>query len=120
MNSEEIENSFNITQKLTLEHSEEILDVKPLESSPPSWMRSVLSHDQAIKWTKAKVRVYSASVLCVGQMSEIKEAITRWEGQVEDFKMCPSCKEQLGIDGEAIELEWCFSQDFRHCRFFKR
>ena len=72
---EEIQSLFHITQKLILKHSEEILNVKPLESSSPSWTRSVLSHDQAIKWTKATVRVYSDSVLCLGQMNESKEAI---------------------------------------------
>ena len=105
-NFEEIESVVNITQKLALEHSQEILNVKPLESSSPSWTRSVLSHDQAIKWTKAKVRVYSDSVLCVGQMNESKEAIKRWEGQMEEHKMFTSYKELLGIDGEAIEFEW--------------
>ena len=30
----------------------------------------------------------------------------RWEGQVEEFKMSPSYKELLGIDGESIEFEW--------------
>ena len=89
-NFEEIESLFIITQQLILEHSEEILNVKPLECSSPSWTRSVLSHDQAIKWTKAKVRVYSDSVLCVGQMNESKDAITRGEGQAEEFKMYPS------------------------------
>ena len=53
-NFEEIESLCNITHKLTLEHSEEILNVKPLESSSPSWTRSVLSYDHAIKWAKAK------------------------------------------------------------------
>ena len=76
-NVEEIESLSNVTQKLTLEHSEEIRNVKSLESSSPSRTRSVLSHDQAIKWTKAKVRVYSDSVPCVGQMNESKEAINR-------------------------------------------
>ena len=56
--------------------------------SSPSWTRSVLSHDQAIKWTKAMVRVYSDSILCVGQMNNPKAI--RWEGQVEDLKMYPS------------------------------
>ena len=102
---EEVESLFNITQKLILEHSGEILNVKSLESSTSSWTRSVLSHDQAIKWTKTKVRVHSDSVICGGQMNESKEAIKRWEGQVEEFKMYPSYKELLGIDGEAIELE---------------
>ena len=101
-----------MTQKLILELSEEILNVKPLESSSSSWTRSVLSHDQAIKWTKAKVRVYSDCVLCMGQMNDSKEAITRWECQVEELKMYPSHKELLGIDGEAIEFECDIVQGF--------
>ena len=35
-----------------------------------------------------------------------KEATTKWEGQVEEFKMSASLKELLGIEGEAIEFEW--------------
>ena len=104
--SSKIESLFNITQKLMLEHSEEILNVKPLERSSPSWTRSVFSHDQAIMWTKTKIRVYSDSVLCVGQMNESKEAITRWDCQVEEFKRYPSYKELLGIDGQATEFGW--------------
>ena len=38
---EEIESLFNITQKLVMEHSEGILNVKCLEYSPPSWARPV-------------------------------------------------------------------------------
>ena len=53
---------------------------------------------------KQKVRVYSDSLLCVGQRNESKEAIARREGQVEELKMYPSYKELVGIDGEAIEL----------------
>ena len=79
----EIESLFDNTQKLIVEHSEGILNLKFLESSSPSWTRSVLSHDRAIKWAKAKVCVYADSVPCLGQMNESKEAISRWEGQVE-------------------------------------
>ena len=57
-NFEEIQSLFNITQKLIVEHSEEILNVHTIESTSPSWTRSELSHDQVIQWTKAKVRVY--------------------------------------------------------------
>ena len=111
-NFEEIESLFNITRKLLLEHSEETLNVKPLESSSPSRTRSPLPHEQAINWKKTKVRVYSDSVLCVGQMNESKEATVRWEGQVEEFIMYPSYKERLGIDGEAIEFGWHISPGF--------
>ena len=34
--------------------------------------------------------------------------------------MCPSYKEFLGIDGEALEFAWNIFSGFRHCRFFKR
>ena len=51
---EDIESLFNITQTLVMEHSEEILNVKWLEYSSPSWTRSVLANDQAIKWVECK------------------------------------------------------------------
>ena len=64
---EDIESVFNITQKLVMEHSEEILNVKCMEYSTPSWARSVLANDQTIKWAKPKVLVYADCVLCLGQ-----------------------------------------------------
>ena len=105
-NFEDIQSFFSITQKLILEHSEEILNVKTIESASFSWTRSVLSHDEVIQWAKAKVRVYSDSVLCLGKVIESSDAIVRWEGQVEEFKMSLSYKELLGIDEEAIKFEW--------------
>ena len=111
-NFEEIESPFNITQKLIMEHSEDILNVKWLESSSPSWTESVLSHDQAIKRAKAKVFVYADSVLSLGQMNDSKDAIARWEGQGEGLKMYLSYQEAVGIDGEAIEFGWDISQGF--------
>ena len=76
-----------------------------IESTFLTWTRSTLSHDQVILWTKAKVRIYSDSVLCLGEMSFHKEAITRWEGQVEEFQMCAAYEELLGIDGEIIRMK---------------
>ena len=105
-NFEEIQSLLKITQKLILEHSEEILNVNTIESTSTSWTRSVLSRDQVIRWSKAKVRVYSDSVLCLGKLNGSKDAITWWKGQVEEFSMSPFYKELLGIDFEAIEFEW--------------
>ena len=47
-----------------------------------------------------------------------KEAITRWESQVEEFNMSASHKELLEIDGEPIELEWNFLPGFSSLRNF--
>ena len=77
---------FNTTQKLIKEHSEEILNVECQEYSSPSWTRSILANDQAVKWRKAKVCVYADSVPCVGQVKDISGATERWKGQVGDLK----------------------------------
>ena len=37
---------------------------------------------------------------------EGKQGSNNKMGQVEEFKMYPSYKELLGLDGEAIEFEW--------------
>ena len=103
---EDIESVLNITQKLVMEHSEEILNVKRLEYSSPSWARSVLTNDRAIKWTKAKVCVYADSVLCVGQMRDTPEAIERWKGRMEGLRLYSSYQDAVGVDGEAIDFEW--------------
>ena len=117
---ENIWSEFNITQKLVIEHSEEIMNMKCLEYSSPSWTRSILANDQAVKWAKAKVCVYANSVLCVGQVKGISGATERWKGQFEDLKRYSSYQNAVGLDGEPIEFEWKIFQDFRHYHFFAR
>ena len=117
-NFEEIQSLFNVTQKLILEHSEEILNVNTIESASPSRARSVFSHDQVIQWIKAKVRVYPDFVLCLEKMNASIDANFRWE--VEEFKMSLSYKELLGSMEKKLNSSVIFSQGFRHCRFFKR
>ena len=104
-NFEELQNLFDITQKL-VHKQREILNVRMIECASPSWTRSSLAQDQAIMWSKAKVRVYSDSVLWLGKMTDPTDANRRWEGQVEEFQPTDSYKELFGIDGEPIELEW--------------
>ena len=68
--------------------------------------KSVLRNDQAIEWTKAKVYVYSDSVLCMGKMLGPEDAIKRWNDQVSTLKMCHTFRELQGLDGEPIDFEW--------------
>ena len=78
--------------KLVKEHSEEILNVKCLEYSSPSW--AVLAFEQAINWTKAKVCVYADSVLCVGQMkthSRSSRKMERRSGRTQVVFVSPRC-----------------------------
>ena len=70
------------------------------------WMRSTLCHDQVIKWAKAKVHVYSDSVLCLGKMQSHSEANEKWKDQISVFPQDKEYAELSGIDGEPIEFEW--------------
>ena len=103
---EEIKNLFSITKVLVLGHSEEILDVQVTDSKDPSWKKQKISHPQVIKWTKAKVHVYSDSVLRLGELSALPDAAERWKGQLVDFQTTVSNQEFYGIDGELIEWKW--------------
>ena len=48
-NFEELQNLFDITERLILEHQAEILNVSPIDWTAFSWARSTLSHDQVIR-----------------------------------------------------------------------
>ena len=65
-NFSELKMLFDITLRLIVESSE-ILNLSSMIFDFCLWMRSTLYHDQVIKWAKAKVYVYSCSVLCLGK-----------------------------------------------------
>ena len=67
---EELETLFDITLRLIVEQSLEILNVSTMIYTSSSWMRSTLLNDTVIEWTKAKVHVYSDSVLCLEKMHD--------------------------------------------------
>ena len=52
---------------LILDHQAEILSVTTIDWTAPSWARSTLTHDQVITWMTARVRVYSDSVIVLGE-----------------------------------------------------
>ena len=102
---ENMETVFNITQKMNKSTFRRNSECESPENSSPSWTRSILVNDQAIKWAKAKACVHADSVPCVGRMEQCPGvAHRRWKGQVEDLRM--------GIDGEAIGFEWIFPYIF--------
>ena len=103
---EEITNLFRTTKILVLEHSEEFLDVKVIDSNDPSWKKQKISHTQVIKWTKAKVHVHSDMVLRLRELSALPDAAERWKGQLMDFQTTVSNQDLYGIDGDPIEFEW--------------
>ena len=77
---EEINYLFSIVQRLILENSDEILNVRIIDNNDPSRPKVKMSHPPVIKWAKAKVHVFSDSVLCLGKIPEPGEAVERWKG----------------------------------------
>ena len=57
---------------------------------------STLLSDRTLKRTKAKVYVYSDSVLCLGKIHDPVEAVEPWKGQVTTVRMENSLSELLG------------------------
>ena len=94
----ELKTLLDITQKLSLNQKHEILNVSTMELQFTPWMRSALLHDKAPKCGKAKVHVYSDSVLCLGRMHRQPEAKEKWNDLLQYFQ----------------------ESDPQHCRFSKR
>ena len=63
-------------------------------------------NDFVTKGAKAKVHVYSDSVLCLGRVHQPSEANTKWKEQIHYFQQSSEHAELYGIDGEPIEFEF--------------
>ena len=102
---------FTITQKLTMEYSEEILNVKLLASSSPSWTKSVFIARSSDQMGIGKSVCRLCGFLSLFGTDEWKQSshgkMGRSSGRIQDVSFLPKNR---GI---------C-SQDFRHRRFFKR
>ena len=69
------------------------------------WEKPVLLQEQASKWTKARVYVYSDSVLCLGKQHGPEDAIRSWIDKVSTLKMRPTFRELQGLDGDPTDFE---------------
>ena len=101
---ESIKGLFGIT-RMMIEGISEIKNVFPADVASSLWEKPALLEEQAIKWTKAKVFVYSDSVLCLKKKHGPEEATKKWNDQVSTSKMCHTFKELQGLDGEPIDFE---------------
>ena len=71
---------FDIS-KLSLNQKDEIFGMSRIEWNTFPWMRRILLHDRAGKLSKAKVHVYSVSVLCRSKIHEHPHSIDAWKGE---------------------------------------
>ena len=114
---EEIQNLFDITQKLIWDHQGEILNVKPIGSTDPSWTRSTLSHDQVIQWAKARVIVYSDGV-CPWEnlQKQIEDGKDKWR----NFDGVLLAENYWALMQNQLNWSGIFSQDIPHGRFVQK
>ena len=106
---EELQNLFDITQKLMLDHQTEILNVTTMA-------RSALT----IRWHGGRKQKYVSTQIPYYAWGTCQIIQKRIEDEVEEFRLSTSYRELLGFDGELIDFEWNISQDLRHWRSSRR
>ena len=81
---------FDVSEKLTVEQSDEIYGVSQIiwENSP--WKQlSLVNDEEVISLSHTKVYVFSDSVLCLGKMNENPQTNYAWEDRLTWFKSSP-------------------------------
>ena len=98
---------FDISEKLIIGQSDEIYGVNPINWEDSSWKQlSMVSDEEVISLSHAKVYVFSGSVLCLGKMYQNPESNTVWEEKLSWFKSSSQYRTLDTIDGEPMEFVW--------------
>ena len=97
---------FDITVKLVGEQ-EEINNVDKIHWEKHSWKHLSLTGDETvINLQRAKVYVFSYSVLCLGRIHQHLESNEAWKKRIEWITTSQSYRDFDGINGEPTEFEW--------------
>ena len=98
---------FDISEKLPVGQSDETYGVTPINWEGSSWKQlSFVSDEEVISLSRAKVYVFSDSVLCLGKMNQNPQSNTVWEDKLTWFKSSSQYRTLDTIDGEPMEFEW--------------
>ena len=80
--------------------------------NPISWVDSLwkqlslVSDEEVISLSHAKVYVFSDSVVCFGKMNQNPTSNSAWEEKLSWFKSSSEERALDTIDGEPMEFEW--------------
>ena len=97
---------FDITEKLVTEQ-EEIVGVDKINWEKHSWKQlSLIGDETVINLQRAKVYVFSDSVLCLGRIHQHPESNEAWKKRIEWTITEQSYRDYDGINGEPTEFEW--------------
>ena len=97
---------FDITVKLVGEQ-EEINNLDKIHWERNCWKQlSLIGDETVINLQRAKVYVFSDSVLCLGRIHQHPESNEAWKKRIEWITTDKSYRDNDGINGEPTELEW--------------
>ena len=97
---------FDITAKLVGEQ-EEINNVDKIHWEKHSWKQlSLIGDETVINLQRAKVYVFSDSVLCLGRVHQHPESNKAWKEKIGWIITDKSYRDCDGINGEPTEFEW--------------
>ena len=97
---------FNISAKLVGEQ-DEISNVDTIHWEKHSWKcLSLIDDETIINLQRAKVYVFSDSVLCLGKIHQHPKANESWKDRIEWITTSQSYRDYDGISGEPTEFEW--------------
>ena len=78
---------FDISEKLITEQSDEIYGMNVINGGDSAWKHlSLIGGEEVVSLSRAKVYVFSDSVLCLGKMSENPLSNIVWEDKLTWFK----------------------------------
>ena len=98
---------FDISEKLITEQSDEIYGINLISWEDSSWKYlSLIGGEEVVSLSRAKVYVFSDSVLCLGKMNQNPLSIVVWEDKLTLFKSSSQHRALDKIDGEPMEFEW--------------
>ena len=98
---------FDISEKLSIEQSDEIYGRSNINWEHSSWKYlSLVGDAEVISLLHTKVYVFSDSVLCLGKMNENPQSNMTWEDRLTWFKSSSEYRALYKIDGEPMEFEW--------------
>ena len=97
---------FGISAKLVGEQ-DEISNLETIRWEKHSWKYlSLIGDERVINLQRAKVYVFSDSVLCLGKIHQHPNANESWKNRIEWITTSQSYRDYDGISGEPTEFEW--------------
>ena len=97
---------FDISAKLVA-GQDEISGLETIGWEKHSWKYlSLIGDERIINLQRAKVYVFSDSVLCLGKIHQNPESNEAWKKRIEWITSSQSYRDYDGISGEPTEVEW--------------